>query len=150
MAYTIYKSDGTAVVIPDNLIDNSFYNPAGGDGGHHGLGTQLLGRNVVNYGTPVAQNFLQMTENFASSTVPSDSTSLQGQLWFEKTSGTDGNLYVRVSGAGVGGIVNWRQLPALDTSGNLTITGTITASSYVGSFPITFRSNDSIRIYTVR
>jgi len=116
MPYTIYKSDGTAVTVPDNSIDVAFYNPTGGSTGN-GLGTQLVGRNAINYGAPIAQNFLQMTENFASNVVPSDTTSLQGQLWFEKTSNTTGNLYVRMTNNNSGGILNWSQL-LTSTSGN--------------------------------
>ncbi len=122
MAYTIYKSDGTAVVIPDNAVDVAFYDPSGGTGGH-GLGTQLVGRNTVNYGPPIAQNFLQMTENFSSTAVPSDTTSLQGQLWFNKTSSTTGNLYVRLTGNASGGILNWKKIVVDDGSGNIVIRG---------------------------
>lgn len=116
MPYTIYKSDGTAVTVPDNSIDVAFYNPTGGSTGN-GLGTQLVGRNAINYGAPIAQNFLQMTENFASNTVPSDTTSLQGQLWFNKTSNTNGNLYVRLTNNNSGGILNWTQV-LTSASGN--------------------------------
>jgi len=122
MSYTIYKSDGTAVTVPDNTIDIAFYNPSGGTGGN-GLGTQLLGRNTINYGAAVAQNFLQMTENFASLAVPSDTTSLQGQLWFSKTSSTTGILYVRTTSNGSGGILNWREVVTADADGNITIRG---------------------------
>lgn len=125
MAYTIHKSDGTAVSIPDNSIDTAYYNPSGGGGvvSAQGMGTQLVGRNTIDYGAAIAQNFLQMTENFSSSTVPIDSVALQGQLWFNRTSGTAGKLYVRVSGATSGGILNWQQLVTADSSGNLIVVG---------------------------
>jgi len=126
MAYTIYKADGTSVVVPDNIIDTDYYNPTGGDGGV-GLGTQLIGRNTINYGAPIAQNFLQMTENFSSGVVPDDTTSLQGQLWFNKLSSVDGNLYVRISGAVSGDIANWRKLIIDDGSGF--ITGDVTGNA---------------------
>ena len=32
MPYQIYQSDGTPVTVPDNTIDQSFYNPTGGGG----------------------------------------------------------------------------------------------------------------------
>jgi len=146
MSYTIYKSDGTAVTVPDNTIDAAYYNPTGGSTGN-GLGTQLIGRNAISYGAPVAQNFLQMTENFASATVPSDVTSLQGQLWFEKTSPTAGNLHVRISGATTGGIANWNKLAiatglvtpqanafrriTVDTNGFITATSAVTQSDII-------------------
>jgi len=84
MAYTIYKSDGTGVTVPDNAIDVQFYSP-NVNGAGKGLGTQLIGRNAIDYGTPVAQNFLQLTENFCSTIAPPNATALQGQLWFDKT-----------------------------------------------------------------
>lgn len=109
MAYTIYKSDGTAVVVPDNAIDSQFYAPAA-NGPGKGLGTQLIGRNAIDYGAPVAQNFLQMTENFCGTVLPSDTTALQGQLWFNKLSSTSGNLYVRFTANTSGTTANWQRL----------------------------------------
>jgi hypothetical protein len=110
MAYTIRKSDGTSITVPDNAIDTEFYNPLGGSTGT-GLGVQLVGRYTIDYGTAIAQNFLQITENFASATgtFPSDSTALQGQLWFDKTLGA---LYVRVTDTEVG-LANWRKLASI-------------------------------------
>jgi len=118
MSYTIYKADGTTVTVPDNAIDIDYYNSLGGSTGN-GLGTQLVGRNAINYGASTAQNFLQLTENFSSSPVPSDTTSLQGQFWFNKTSAVAGNMYVRISGAGSGGIANWRKVIVDDGAGNI-------------------------------
>ena len=112
MAYIIHKSDGTAVTVADNSVDVSYYNPTGGGGviSSQGMGTQLIGRNTIDYGAAVAQNFLQLTENFSSSTMPVDTKALQGQLWFNRTNGTSGELYVRVSGATSGGMANWQQI----------------------------------------
>ena len=128
MAYTIHKSDGTVVTVADNTLDPAYYNGSGGSLGL-GQGVYLVGRNTIDYGAAIAQNILQMTENFASgpttSNVPADATSLQGQLWFNKTSGTAGNLYVKVSGAGTGGILNWQQVVTVDASGNSTINGNL-------------------------
>ena len=127
MSYTIYKSDGTAILVDDNAIDVAYYNSTGGGGvsAGKGSGVQLIGRNTIDYGAAIAQNFLQMTENFASSSAyfPADNVALQGQLWFNQTSST---LFVRTSNATTGGITNWRQVVTLDGSGN--IPGTITES----------------------
>ncbi len=131
MAYTIHKSDGTPVNIPDNIIDSVYYNPIGGSAGT-GLGIQLLGQNSVSYGPAVAQNFLQMQENYSNSAFPSDATALQGQLWFNKTSGIAGNLFVRISGASSGGLANWRQVVITDASGNIVVGGTVTATQFIG------------------
>jgi hypothetical protein len=147
MAYTIFKADGTPVVIADNAIDTAFYNSTGGSGGV-GQGVQLVGRNTINYGAATAQNFLQLTENFASSlaTFPSDTTALQGQLWFNKLSTTTGDLYVRIAeGTGLGvGLANWQKLVTVSASGNATVpgnlvvTGTITSNTH--TVPVTYSS----------
>lgn len=127
MAYTIHKSDGTPISIPDNTVDAAYYNGTGGTLGL-GMGLTLLGRNTIDYGQSVAQDFLQMVENFASTPVPADATSLQGQLWFNKTSGTAGKLYVRVSGANTGGILNWQQIVTTNSSGTTIIGGDVTVT----------------------
>jgi hypothetical protein len=145
MSYTIYKSDGTAVVVADNAIDPAYYNTAGGNLSN-GLGTQLVGRNTINYGAPVAQNFLQMTENFASLPVPSDATSLQGQLWFNKTNSTSGNLYVRKTGNPSGGIANWEKIVTL--SPDQVAAGGSTPTVYTSS-PVSANAGDILVIGSV-
>ncbi len=79
MPYTIYNADGTTITVPDNANNTSFYDPVN----HKGV--LLVGRNKIDYGSDTAQNFLQITENFASTTPPSDATSLIGQTWFDLT-----------------------------------------------------------------
>lgn len=112
MAYTIYKADGTAITVPDNTIDSDFYNP-NTNGVSKGTGTQLIGRNAIDYGAPVAQAFLQLTENFCGPNIPGADTTnpLQGQLWFNKT---DSSLYVRVTSNTAGGIANWKRVVVID------------------------------------
>ena len=118
MSYTIYHADGTPVVVQDNAIDTTYYNANAYITPGVGIGTQLVGRNAINYGAPIAQNFLQMTENFASSITyrPTDTFALQGQLWFNTTSATDGQLFVRVSSAGTGGDINWNKVVTLNST----------------------------------
>lgn len=130
MAYTIYKANGTLVSVPDNALDSDFYNPSGGTSGN-GLGIRLVGRNTLDYGTAIAQNFLQMTENFASPAAffPSDATAMQGQLWFNTT---NSSLYIRTTANTSGGIANWSRV-AMTSSSSGTIpvvytTATLTAS----------------------
>lgn len=106
MAYTIYKSDGTAVTVPDNAIDVQFYSP-NANGAGKGIGTQLIGRNAIDYGAPVAQNFLQLTENFCGTVAPPNAVALQGQLWFDKTAGI---LKVNVSSTVT---ADWRGLATI-------------------------------------
>jgi hypothetical protein len=133
MAYTIYKADGTAVTVADNSIDTAFYNSSGGSLST-GQGVELIGRNTLDYGAAIAQNFLQITENFASSTgtQPIGAVVLQGQLWFDKALS---KLYVRTTApaAGANSMANWQQVVTSDStgnssiSGNLQVTNTITA-----------------------
>ena len=82
MAYNIYKSDGTLVTVADNGIDINFYSP-NINGAGKGVGTQLVGRNAIDYGAPIAQNFLQLTENFAGPISPPAGKALKGQMWFD-------------------------------------------------------------------
>lgn len=112
MAYTIYKADGTAVTVPDNTIDSDYFNP-NTNGVGKGTGTQLIGRNAIDYGAPVAQAFLQLTENFCGPNIPGADTTnpLQGQLWFNKT---DSSLYVRVTSNTAGGMANWKRVVVID------------------------------------
>jgi microcystin-dependent protein len=119
MPYIIHKSDGTAISIADGVPNNSFYNPTGGTTGA-GLGIQFVGINTIQYGEPIAQSMLQMTEHFASSLAkfPSDTTALQGQLWFNKISLSSGHLYVRVAaGTALGvGLANWQKLVTVSST----------------------------------
>lgn len=127
MSYSIYKSDGTAVVVPDNAVDQGFNN-SGANGGR-GIGLQLVGLGSPDYVVPTGQNFLQLVENFCSQIMPPDDKALQGQLWFNKTSGTTGELYVRVSSSGIGDMSNWKQIligntpvtPGSYTSADITV-----------------------------
>ena len=71
MAYTITKSDGTALTtIADGTIDSTT-----------SLG--LPGPNYVGYGQFLNENLVYLLENFAANTAPGG-TNLQGQLWFDK------------------------------------------------------------------
>ena len=116
MAYTIHKSDGTVVTVADNAIDQAYYNPTGGSLSL-GQGTQLVGRNTIDYGAAIAQNILQMTENFssASGSQPLGTYALQGQLWYDKTLS---NLYVRTTPGTLGadGMVNWKKVVSVSST----------------------------------
>ena len=135
MAYTIHKSDGTVITVEDNSLDQTYY--VGSLPPGIGVGSLLVGRNTVDYGAAIAQNFLQMTENFASvtGTFPSDTTALQGQLWFDKTNEA---LFVRTTSLNSGGITNWKKLvtvnstpPAIPTDGDILVAGSV-ISIYAG------------------
>jgi hypothetical protein len=70
MAYEVNKSDGEVLV---NLVDGEVDNTS--------TSLNLLGKNYLGYGELIAENFVHMLENFASSTAPGDEA-LTGQLWF--------------------------------------------------------------------
>lgn len=104
MAYTIYKSTGgDAITINDGIILEDFYNQ-NANGVGKGLGIRLLGRNVIDYGAIVAQNFLQLASNFASDTAPSDSTALHGQLWFDSV---NKQMFVNAGSVNTGDPAEW-------------------------------------------
>ena len=121
MSYSLYTPTGSehAVVpisVPDNAIDQALYDSV------NKLGVQFVGRNAVDYGTATAQNFLQLTSNFAGTILPNDTLSQQGQLWFNATSTTAGTLYVKIAaGVGLGaGILNWRKVATIADPGDVT------------------------------
>lgn len=93
MSYNVYKPTGAngtnPLVVPDNTIDGTLYDST------NKVGVQLVGRNAIDYGTAIAQNIVQMTSNFAGSVTPIPGKALQGQLWFNASSATDGVLYIR-------------------------------------------------------
>jgi hypothetical protein len=127
MAYTIYKADGTAVVVPENTIDNQFYSPnANGTG--KGIGSQLVGRNAIDYGAAIAQNFLQLVENFCSDTAPPATVALQGQTWYSKSAGA---LNVNISNTP--GVTNWKALAISGEAIPRIATSTLVGGIRVGS-----------------
>jgi hypothetical protein len=95
MPYTFNNSDGSvSTTVADSTIDTSSYAIA------------LVGRNVSNYGLYFAQNAVRQLENFASATAPSASTTLTGQVWYDKTENLlrvyDGTRWKRSTGIVVG------------------------------------------------
>lgn len=103
MPYNVYTASGTLHQIPDLTYDHTFYDPnANGNG--RGVGLQLPGAHVSYYGPAIAQNFLQLMQNFAGPTPPSDSTSLIGQLWFNTEETV---MYVKARNDPNGGLANW-------------------------------------------
>jgi len=113
MAYNIYRADGTPVTVPDNTIDSQFYD-ASANGPGKGIGTLLVGRNAIDYGAPVAQTLLQLTENFAGTVTPSDAKSSIGQLWFNKTTSS---IFVKVTDT-ESGLANWRKISTIALPGD--------------------------------
>ena len=116
---TIYNARGTQKIVPDNQFNTDYY---WGTTGGAGTGIQLPGRNVTNYGGPIAQNFLQLTENFANITPPTNATI--GQTWFNTA---DKSLYVRTDISTETPYANWSRIGSTVTmssdSVNITTAG---------------------------
>lgn len=73
MAYTINKQDGTPLSISAGLVTPTT-----------DYVIQFIGKNSADYGPALNQNFLRITENFASETQPNPTNILTGQLWYDK------------------------------------------------------------------
>jgi hypothetical protein len=98
MPYTVTKSDGVATI---NIADGGFNTTTS---------IPLLGQNVTNYGQNVATAFVHILENFNHSAAPANP--MQGQLWFNNSSGPAGELTVRVAGS-------WQRIAMFNASGHL-------------------------------
>jgi len=83
MAYIVRYTDeankGT-IIVEDNTINDS------------DTSLQLPGRNTTAYGTVVAENFLHLLENFASTSAPDNPT--EGQLWYDVSPGENKQLRI--------------------------------------------------------
>lgn len=74
MPYVVRKTDGSVqVVIPDGEYRTA-------------AGLTLVGRGYTGYGEFLADNFIKLTENFASNIAPE--VPLDGQIWFNKSTST--------------------------------------------------------------
>lgn len=70
MAYNIYQTDGTPLVtVPDNTLNTT------------ASSLTLIGRNAVNFGLSIDQNFINLLQNFSKNTAPINP--LKGQLWYD-------------------------------------------------------------------
>ena len=93
MTYKINKTDGSLLTeIPDSTFDTN------------STSVTLIGRNTVNFGEILNENFVKMLENFSSITSPSGP--LIGQLWYDlekaKLKVFDGAGFVLIGGPVVG------------------------------------------------
>ena len=74
MAYTIYNTDGTTLLLlADNIVDQS------------ATSLSLVGKNVNGYGQFVNNNFVKLLANSASTAGSPPRSPLTGQLWFDTT-----------------------------------------------------------------
>jgi hypothetical protein len=75
MAYTIYNTDGTTLLLlADNTVDQS------------ATSLSLVGKNVNAYGQYINNNFVKVLANSASSAGSPPRSPLTGQLWFDTSS----------------------------------------------------------------
>jgi hypothetical protein len=75
MAYTIYNTDGTTLLLlADNTVDQS------------ATSLSLVGKNVNGYGQYMNNNFIKLLANSASSAGSPPRSPLTGQLWFDTSS----------------------------------------------------------------
>jgi Chaperone of endosialidase len=89
MSYTITHANGAnSIVIADGTIDNS-------------TSITLVGKNTANYGQYLDQNFLNMLENFANGSQPTNP--IVGQIWYNTTKGAlqvyNGSIFKNISSA---------------------------------------------------
>jgi microcystin-dependent protein len=78
----------------------------------------FVGKNYAGYGPLIAENFLHLLENFSSPNAPA--TPVQGQLWFDNTSGVS-QLKVNIDGtvngwAAAGNVRKATSAPAISNS----------------------------------
>jgi len=128
-------SDRT-VTIPDNAIDTNYYDSV------NQVGVQFVGRNAIDYGAAIAQNFLQMLENFAGPALPSASWTQQGQLFFNTTNQT---MYVKFQTTGSPESANWMSLASISSTGNANIPGNLIVG---GGVTVTGNINATNGIFT--
>ena len=77
MAYVISFTDAInkgTITIEDNTVNNE-------------TSINFPGKNTTSYGTVIAENFLQLLENFANSSAPL--RPIEGQLWFDTSTGVN-------------------------------------------------------------
>lgn len=70
MPYVINNRNSDTIIIPDEGLNQDY-------------SIDLVGRNYPNYGSIIATSFVDLLDNFASSTEPAKAT--DGQLWYDKT-----------------------------------------------------------------
>ena len=106
MPYTIIKSDGsTLTTIADGFLDGS------------ASLLSLPGPNYVGYGAILNENLVHLLESFASNAAPLG-TSMQGQLWFNKTAQTL-NVFTDQGYLPVAGITNASTQPLVSKNGDI-------------------------------
>lgn len=126
-SYTISKSDGTTLGLVADQTINDTLSPL-----------RLVGRGATQYGRFVAQNFVWLAENFASTAEPANK--LRGMLWYDTATQTlklwDGTIWrTAVTSGSSGGDI---------TATTVTITGNSNFAS--GSFSGSLVVNGALQV----
>lgn len=121
MAYEVNKANGEVLV---NLIDGEIDNTS--------TSLNLLGKNYLGYGELIAENFVRLLENFASSIEPI--SPVTGQTWFDT-----GEHRLKLNADNT----NWKTIAFLAAQNSVPPVGT----SIRGDFWYD-TANNSIKIYT--
>jgi len=121
MAYEVNRANGEVLV---NLIDGEIDNTS--------TSLNLLGKNYLGYGELIAENFIHLLENFASSIEPISPVS--GQTWFDT-----GELRLKLNTDNS----NWKTIAFLAAQNGVPPAGT----SIRGDFWYD-TANNAIKIYT--
>ena len=109
MAYTLSYSGGT-ITVADGTVNTD-------------TSLQLPGRNFSGYGTFQNQNFVNLMQNFASSSSPTNA--IRGQLWFDTTTNR-----LKYNTSPTKGIPTWVEIAGSGSSTNV-VFGDITADSII-------------------
>ena len=130
MAYNFNKSDGVSpVTIADGAINTTDFS------------IPLLGNGVTGYGAAVAQAFVHMLENFASSAPPANPTT--GQIWFNTSSQAmnywNGSAWVALSASG--GSLTGNLLPSADCVGSVGSNVGSPALRFCNMYAVTFHGD---------
>lgn len=115
MTYNIDKSDGTTLTtLADGVVNTS------------ACSVVLLGRRVVGYGEYIAENFVRLLENSASTTPPS--APLIGQFWYDKSADA---IKIRTP---QGNSSTWNTIASFNANGT-SVTGVQLVSTAIAPLP---------------
>ena len=109
MAYTVNKTNSSATpnsyTVQDSILNTQ-------------TDISFIGKGYAGYGEIVAENFLNLLENFSNTTAPSKP--IKGQLWFDESEGRL-KVYNGSSFNPLGGARYQSSTPATQTQGDLWI-----------------------------
>ncbi len=137
MVYNINKYDGSPLAsVADSSLDTT------------STSITLIGRNSVNFGLAINENFVALMQNFANSSAPPKP--IQGQIWFDTVSSTlkifDGLTWITVTPPfdGNAGIASVSITPTIEVMVMLSAEQIICAVSHVDLSPSQLTEDISI------